>query len=129
MLVLAAAHLRHSETTELSTGDKPEVRARPYGEGYEIQLVPIRIRYVDSEERPAGESLWAEPAEADGAGGTFKLPHDLTFTSPLSDEVVRCDLDAESIPKVTSVGCPVPGFFVECTDTLTALRRSSWERP
>jgi hypothetical protein len=84
------------------------------------QLVPIHVRYVEAEGGPAGESLWAEPVDANDAGGTFTLPHDLTFTPLRRGDVVACDLDADSILQVTSVRSLVPGILIGFTHPVTS---------
>jgi len=80
--------------------------------GMSSQVTSIHVKYRVESDVPAGESLWAEPVDATDGGGVFRLCSDLGFTPLRRGDVVRCELDADSILQVVEIVEVVPGLLV-----------------
>lgn len=75
-------------------------------------FVKIHVRFPEGSEGPAGESPWAEPVDATDAGGIFRLQNDLFYTPLRHGDLVRCQLDADSILQVVEILDLVPGVLL-----------------
>ena len=75
-------------------------------------FVKIHVQYVPSDDSIMGESPWAEPVDATDAGGVFRLQNDLAFTTLRHGDLVRCELDADSILQVVEILDLVPGVLL-----------------
>jgi len=74
-------------------------------------FVKIHVRYRADGDGPAGESPWAEPVDATDGGGTFRLQNDLFFTPLRHGDLVRCELDADSLYQLVAVEALMPGVL------------------
>jgi hypothetical protein len=75
-------------------------------------FVKICIRFPAYSDGAASESPWAEPVQANGGGGTYRLQNDLLFTPLRHGDLVRCELDADSILQVVEILEVVPGLLL-----------------
>lgn len=78
-------------------------------------LVKVRARLLPSDDGSpgfGGESPWAEPVDAHDGGGTYALRNSLVFAPLVYGDVVRCELDGNSMLQIVEVVELVPATLV-----------------
>lgn len=74
----------------------------------EQENVKVRVRFVDDETLPAGESMWARPVDAHDGGGTYELLNSSFYVPLAVHDLVRAELDGDGVLQVTAIACPGP---------------------
>lgn len=70
--------------------------------------VKVRVRFVDDDDLPAGEGMWARPVDAHDGGGTYELLNSSWFVPLAVGDLVRAELDGDGMLQVTAIACPGP---------------------
>jgi hypothetical protein len=81
------------------------------------RLVKVRVRFRSELGGPDSESLWAEPVDADGFGGTYRLAGTGFVATLAVDDLVRAARDRDGLLRLVDVVQPadrcVTGLMIE----------------